>query len=132
MEQVMRDYSAKDFMVSAKPDHGFENVLASHVRRKGMSIKAIQTEWGLTDGEARGVMYAQASRATLRKIIKSKRGGWPLGLVLLTGVIGHDLADHIERRRADERKQYDRMDASLRKMAADLPAVLGLDGSGPL
>ncbi|MCU9611742.1 hypothetical protein OEK97_27940, partial [Escherichia coli] len=83
---------AKNFALSAEPEHGFENVLASYVRRRCMSIKDIQNEWGLTDGEARGVMYAQASRATLRKIIKSKRGGWSLGLVLLTGVIGHDLA----------------------------------------
>ena len=72
-------------------------------------------------------MYAQASRSNLRKIIKSKQGGWSLGLVLLTGVIGHDLAEHIERTRADERKKYERMDTGLRKMAADLPAVLGLD-----
>lgn len=118
------------FTQSAKADHGFENVLASYVRRRGMSIKAIQNEWDLTDGEARGVMYASASRATLRKIIKSKNGGWSIGLMLLHGVIGHDLAEHIERTRANERKQYERMDASLRKMAADLPAVLGVDGPG--
>jgi len=127
----MMDFSHEDCAVSAKPDHGFENVLASYVRRRGMSIKAIQNEWNLTDGEARGVMYAQASRSTLRKIIKSKNGGWSLGLMLLHGVIGHDLAEHIERKRADERKHYERMDAGLRKMAADIPAVLGLDRSGP-
>ena len=112
---------------SARPDCGFETVLASYVRRRGMSIKAIQNEWGLTDGEARGVMYAQCSRATLRKIIKSNNGGWELGLMLLSGVIGHDLNTHIERKRAHERACYERMDAGLRKMAADLPAVLGLD-----
>lgn len=116
--------------VSARPEFGFENVLASYVRRRGMSIKAIQAEWDLTDGEARGVMYAQASRSTLRKIIKSKRGGWSLGLMLLHGVIGHGLPEHIERTLADERKQFERMDYSLRKMAADVPAVIGLDRSG--
>lgn len=121
----------EDFTHSASPESGFETVLASYVRRRGMSIKAIQNEWNLTDGEARGVMYAQASRSTLRKIIKHKRGGWSLGLMLLHGVIGHDLAEHVERTMAHERKQYERVDASLRKMAADLPAVLGLDGSGP-
>lgn len=119
-----------DCTVSARPDHGFENVLASYVRRKGMSIKAIQNEWGLTDGEARGVMYASASRSTLRKIIKHERGGWTLGIMLLHGVIGHSLPEHIERARANERKQYERMDAGLRQMAADLPAVLGLDRPG--
>lgn len=123
----MREVREQDCMVSAKPDHGFENVLASYVRRKGMSIKAIQNEWSLTDGEARGVMYAQASRATVRKILKAKNGGWELGLMLLSGVIGHDLQTHIERKRAHERACYERMDAGLRKMAADCGAVLGLD-----
>lgn len=119
------------FTQSARPDFGFEHVLASYVRRKGMSIKAIQNEWNLTDGEARGVMYAQASRSTLRKIIKHKRGGWTLGILLLQGVIGHSLPDHIERTRANERKQFERIDAGLRKMADDFSSVCGLDGPGP-
>ena len=119
------------FTQSAKADHGFEQVLASYVRRMGMSVKAIQNEWNLTDGEARGVMYASASRSTLRKIMKSKNGGWEIGLMLVSGVVGHSLSEHIERKRAHEKAIYDRMDASLRQMAADLPAVLGLDSSSP-
>jgi hypothetical protein len=130
MREAMMENPANNFGHSATPDHGFENVLASYVRRRCMSIKDIQNEWGLTDGEARGVMYAQTSRATLRKIIKSNNGGWELGLMLLSGVIGHDLQTHIERKRAHERACYERMDAGLRKMAADCGAVLGLDRSG--
>ena len=124
-------YSEEDCTISAEPDFGFENVLASYVRRRGMSIKAIQNEWNLTDGEARGVMYAQASRATVRKILKAKNGGWELGLMLLSGVIGHDLETHIERKRAHERACYERMDAGLRKMAADLGSVCGVDRTRP-
>jgi hypothetical protein len=132
MREAIMEIREEHFTKSAKADHGFEHVLASHVRRRGMSIKDIQNQWSLTDGEARGVMYAQASRATLRKIVKSPNGGWELGLMLLSGVIGHDLNTHIERKRAHERASFERMDAGLRKMAADLPAVLGLDGSSPL
>lgn len=130
MRGTTMEIREESFTKSAKADHGFEHVLASFVRRQGMSIKAIQNEWDLTDGEARGVMYSSASRATIRKIIKHKRGGYRVGLMLLHGVIGHDLAEHIERTRADERKQFERMDSCLRKMAADLPAVLGVGASG--
>lgn len=125
------DFDAKNFATSSGPDHGFENVLASYVRRLEMSLKDIQRRWNLTEGEARGVMYASAGRATLRKILKHENGGWGIGLMLLTGVIGHDLTEHIERRRAHEKAQYDRIERGLRKMGSDIPAVLGLDGSRP-
>lgn len=127
----MSDYSEQSYTKSAEPDFGFENVLASYVRRQEMSLKDIQRRWNLTDGEARGVMYASAGRATLRKILKHENGGWDIGLMLLTGVIGHDLNEHIERRRAYEKAHYDRIERSLRKMVSDLPLVLGLDSSSP-
>lgn len=118
----------ENFMTSADPDAGFEGALATYVRRHSMSIKDIQNQWNLTDGEARGVLYGQASRGTLRKIVKA--GGWDIGLALLTGVIGHDLTHHIEKRRAHERAQFERIDSGLRKMAADLPVVLGVGDAG--
>lgn len=124
------EISAESFTKSAKADHGIENVLASYVRRRSMSIKDIQNEWGLTDGEARGVMYASASRATIRKVLKHPRGGWSVGLMLLTGVIGHDLSEHIEQRRIHEREQYKTMERRLREMAADLTAVRAVDSVG--
>ena len=119
----------QDYTRSAKPDFGMEHVLASYVRRKRWSIKEIMTRFRLTDGQARGVMYAAASRSTLNHVIKV--GGWRIGLMLIAGVVGHTLSEHIERKRAHEKAIYDRMDASLRQMAADLPAVLGLDSSSP-
>lgn len=121
----------ENFAQSAQPDFGFENVLASYVRRQEMSLKDIQRRWNLTDGEARGVMYAQASRSTVRKILKAKNGGWELGLMLLSGVIGHDLQTHIERKRAHERASFERIDAGLRKMADDLPALFSVGRSRP-
>ena len=118
---------AELFTSSAKPDHGFEHVLASYVRRRAMCVKAIQREWNLTDGEARGVLYAQCSRATLRKIVKT--GGWDMGLMLLTGVIGHDLQTHITQtirmRDAERQKEDDRTDRLL-EMARDIGSVADL------
>ena len=123
--------SAKSFAKNASPDHGFENVLASYVRRRAMSIKNIQREWNLTDGEARGVLYAQCSRATLRKIVKT--GGWDMGLMLLTGVIGHDLETHItrtKRMRDAQRRDEEIRDQRLLEVARDLRSLADLAVGG--
>lgn len=121
------EISEQDYTRSAKPDFGMEHVLASYVRRKQWSIKEIMARFRLTDGEARGVMYAQASRKVLNHVIKV--GGWKIGLMLVSGVVGHTLSEHIEKRRVHEREQYRQIEAGLRKMAADLPSVLGLDSA---
>lgn len=121
----------QNYATSAKPDHGFENVLASYVRRRAMSIKDIQREWNLTDGEARGVLYAQCSRATLRKIVKT--GGWDMGLMLLTGVIGHDLETHItrtKRMRDAQRRDEEIRDQRLLEVARDLRSLADLAVGG--
>lgn len=121
----------QNFMTSAKACHGFEDVLSSYVRRRAMSIKDIQREWNLTDGEARGVLYGQASRATLRKIVKA--GGWEIGLALLTGVIGHDLQTHVtqtKRMRDAERRKEEERDQRLVEMARDLRSVADLAVGG--
>ena len=129
MTAMNMEISEQDYTRSANPDFGMEHVLASYVRRKGWSIKEIMARFDLTDGQARGVMYAAASRSTLNHVVKV--GGWRIGLMLVAGVVGHTLSEHIEQRRANERKQYERMDASLRQMAADLPSVFGMDRPGP-
>ena len=131
MTEAQMTVREQNFMTSAKPDHGFENVLASYVRRRAMSIKDIQREWNLTDGEARGVLYAQCSRATLRKIVKT--GGWDMGLMLLTGVIGHDLQTHVTqamRMRDAQRRDEEIRDQRLLEMARDLRSVADLAVGG--
>ena len=45
----MMENPAKNFGHSA-PEHGFENVLASYVRSRTMSIKDIQKEWAALTG----------------------------------------------------------------------------------
>ena len=110
---------------------GIETALADHVRRTFAGpgiVKAVMAEWGLTDGEARGVIYANASRRTLNRILQHPRGGWGLLIEIGSSVVGKSLTSWIEERRAHERREYERMDHGLRKMAADLPAVLGVGG----
>lgn len=108
-----------------RADYGMENVLAALVRRRGLSLKQIERRWKLTPSQARSVMHAQASRAVLRKIIKQE--GWSLGLVMLTDVIGHDLATHIEKERERERTTWQRLDRGLRDMGDNLRAMRSVD-----
>jgi hypothetical protein len=114
---------------------GLENALARHVRRRWPknTICLVQSEWDLEAGEARGVVYGTASRTTLNKIIRHRRGGWRLGLLMLEGVTGQSLGDFIisERERLrHEREQYEERDRHLVAMAADLRLGdrLGLGG----
>lgn len=85
------------------PDTGFgiENALAAHVRNRWPTntLDQIAREWGLTTGEARGVLYAQASRRTLNKIIRHRRGGWKLWIELLGSVTGVTFDQFIEQER---------------------------------
>ncbi len=133
MEQMMRDFDAESFFVSTCPDHGLENVLASYVRRQEMSLKDIQRRWDLTEGKARGVMYATCGRAVIRDILRHPNGGWDMGLMLLTGVIGHDLQTHVtetKRMRDAQRRDEEVRDQRLLEMARDLRSVADLAVGG--
>ena len=123
MESREQDYVT--FTRGADPDYGLENALAAYVRRRGLSIKEIALEWGLTHAEARGVLYGTAGRGTIRKILKHKRGGWGVGLIMMTGAIGHDLETHIGKERERERKSWEAMDRGLGRLAGSLRAFAG-------
>lgn len=99
-------------------DFGLENALAAHVRRRwpNNTLDHIAREWGLTTGEARGVLYAQASRPTLNKIIKHRRGGWPLWIELVGSVTGTTFDQFLEREHDRLRKERERMEAHGRRI----------------
>lgn len=95
---------------SRSSDFGVEQALAAHVRNRWPTntLAHIEREWGLTTGEARGCLYAQASRATLNKIIRHRQGGWRLGIELIARVTGVTFDDFIEQERKrlrNEREQ---------------------------
>lgn len=107
-----------------------KNALARLVRRAwpAQTVKQAQAFWDLTEGEAKGVVYATASQATLDKIKRHRNGGWRLTLAIDALVIGRSLQDFIieETERARERIETRRR--RLRQMealAASLDAVGG-------
>lgn len=121
--------SSRDF----RPDNwGLKNSLARYVRRRWpqLTVAAVSAEWGLSEGEARGVVYASASQPVIDKILKHKRGGWMLLLDIAAEVIGQDLADHLEteRERHAERQRHATKLASLLRGVDPDPGRDGRDG----
>lgn len=47
------------------------------------TVKSAMVEWGLTDGEAKGLVYGHASQSTIDKILEHPRGGFGVGLEAL-------------------------------------------------
>lgn len=68
-----------------------KNAWAQYVRRRfnGQNlIKSVQAEWSLTEGKARGLVYAQATQATIDEVFdaedrKRAFGAFRLGLTIL-------------------------------------------------
>jgi hypothetical protein len=116
------------------PDFGIEQALARHVRNRWPSntLDHIGREWGLSTGEARGVLYAQASRRTLNKIIRHRRGGWKLWIELIGAVTGVSFDQFLETERTRLRHERERAaeeDRRLGEVVRHLRAVpnLGAD-----
>lgn len=112
-------------------EFGVKNALARIVRRRWprLTIDCVRAEWALTEAEARGVVYAQASQRTIDKIIKSRNGGWRLVLELTEAVLGLSLGDFIEGERArlaTEQRQAEADERALSQMASRLPALLSV------
>jgi hypothetical protein len=85
------------------------NALARIVRRRWQTktVLEVMAEWDLTEGEAKGVVYAQASRTTIDKIKHHPRGGWSVMLEVDAMVIGVTLEEHLQRQqeRLDRERQ---------------------------
>lgn len=121
-------------------DFGLENALAAHVRGRWPTntLAHIEREWGLTTGEARGVLYAQASRSTLNKILRPRSAGlmarikaFRLGLVLLgalSGITFDQFLQHEQERLRDERRQAEARDRCLGEVVTYLRAGPDLGG----
>ncbi|MCA3754185.1 MAG: hypothetical protein ACK5YD_00335 [Phenylobacterium sp.] len=59
--------------------------------------KAVEREWRLSPDEARGVIEATASAATIDKVFRA--GGWSVALPILSEVIGESLDVFLQRER---------------------------------
>jgi hypothetical protein len=108
---------------SPADDYGLENALAAYVRRRWPenTVKHVMGHFDLTDGLARGVVYATATRRGLNQCVR--KGGWSLWLILGAMLFGHALEIHIERERERERKSWERVDRSLGSMGERLRSL---------
>lgn len=76
--------------------------------------KAVEREWGLSPDEARGVIEATASAATIDKVWKA--GGWAVALPVLSSVIGCSLESFMQTERRKQLETANRTGALLRHL----------------
>ena len=78
--------------------------------------KAVEREWGLSPDEARGVIEATASAATIDKVWKA--GGWAVALPVLSSVIGCSLENFMQTERRKQLEVAHRTGALVRHLRA--------------
>lgn len=109
-----KSVSGSSFRLSTK------NAWAKYVRNRWHAnvLAEIQAEWDLTEGEARGVLYAQASQSTIDKILEHRRGGFGLGLEILALKCATTLEGFIENQAQEAVRERARWQAEERRLAA--------------
>lgn len=112
-------------------DFGLENALAGWVRREfpDKTIPHVAHYFDLSDSEAAKVVYAQASKNTLKKLLHHKRGGFGLFVELLADACNTSLELYLKtqaERAADERKSWEARQRSHEALLA-LVSDAGLD-----
>jgi len=124
MTEVLVEFR-KNIRAKRENDFGLENALAGYCRRRWQdkTIPNVMHEWGLSESEAAKVVYAQASKNTLNKILHHKRGGPLLFVELVCDVAGTSL-EHIiktkSERAAHERRQLEAEERHWKTLAAGL------------
>ena len=78
--------------------------------------KAVERAWGLSPDEARGVIEATASAATIDKVWKA--GGWAVALPVLSSVIGCSVEDFLQSERRKQLETAHRTGALVREIRA--------------
>lgn len=122
------DYRDKTRRISdyRPADYGLANALARKVRREfpSKTVEETAAAYGLTVNEARGVVFATASRRALDKALKT--GGWSLGIELLADVIGQPLEQYIADQAERARRERITWEARERDHAARLATISSL------
>ena len=100
--------------------------------------KAIEREWDLSPDQARGVMEATASAATVDAIWKHSNGGWAVLLPVLGAVVGKPLHEHLRAEIAVVARQQQELEAHAelaevahRRLSFPRSFRAGEDGKGP-
>lgn len=124
----MGEFSS-EYAVKSSVRLSTKNAWALYARRRwpANGVKAAMEEWGLTEGEAKGLFAAQISQPTIDKIIDHRRGGFAIGLLILeirTQTALVDFIDHEKERLRHERRASEEREQRLVEMATDLRAGL--------
>lgn len=124
-----------EFVVKSAAKLSTKNAWALYVRRRWPqnTVKSAMAEWDLTDGEARGLVFAQISHNTEDKIFDHPRGGMGLALKITEIRFQTGLRAWVQsqkERSADAARRHEEDAAALGEMAGRLPAALGLVPAG--
>jgi hypothetical protein len=113
-------------------DFGLENALAGYVRRRwpDKPIVHAQKEWGLSESEAAKVVYASASKNTLKRLLHHPRGGFALFVELLADACNTTLEQYIETQAERAARERSIWEAEERRLATLAARVSG-DRGGP-
>jgi len=128
MRAAVVEISSKS-VVKSTPGLSTKNAWAQYVRRRFRGanlVKACQGEWRLTENEARGLVYAQASQRTIDKVLDAEGPfkGFGLGLEILAIKQGVKLEQYIEKQAEEARRARAEYEAEERRLEA-LSASLG-------
>jgi hypothetical protein len=114
-------------------DYGLENALAKYVRNRwpDKPIAYVAHEWDLSDAEASKVVYANASKNTLNKLLRHKRGGFKLFIELLCDATNTKLEHYITNQAEEAANEARKWAAEERRLAilqARVSGPRGVDG----
>jgi hypothetical protein len=137
MRAATVEISSKNIRQSSFP-LSTKNAWAKYVRNRWPqnTLCMAQAEWNLTEGEARGLLYAQASQPTIDKILdtenrKSPLGAFRLGLTILEIRTATKLESFIVQQAeeaARERIQWEQEERRLALLQARVSGLRCLDG----
>lgn len=91
-----------------------KNAWALYARRRWPvnTLKSAMAEFDLSEGEARGLVYATIGQAAIDKILDHPRGGFALGLLILQIRCQTSIQQHIEHEKV-------RLDGEAKRLEAD-------------
>lgn len=125
--QIPSDFALKSSVTRLST----KNAWALYARRRWPQngVKLAMAEWGLTEGEAKGLLAAQVSQPTIDKIYDHPRGGMGLALLITEIRFQTGLREWVQSQRersADAARRHEEDAAALGEMARRLPAALGV------
>ncbi len=140
MRAAVSEISSKSVRVSSSR-LSTKNAWAKYVRNRwpNNALKGCMAEWSLTEGEARGLVYAQVSQTTIDKIMDREDarvvcGGFALGLEILAIRTSTTLEQYIAEKAEEARREgreWEERERRLASMQARLAERGRLDWFGP-